>query len=83
MKYSPFIPLPLTIRKSTLILDLDDPLNNRSTFQPHSKIESFQLGDPPFDVFKRPGLIPFLELVNQVLKPSFSRTAIGLTLSRF
>jgi TFIIF-interacting CTD phosphatase-like protein len=63
-----FVPPPRITGKRTLILDLDDTLIHRSTFPPHSKVEYFKLGTPEFYVFKRPGLVPFLELATRVFE---------------
>jgi import inner membrane translocase subunit TIM50 len=35
---------------------------------PHSKVEFFKIGTPEFYIFKRPGLIPFLELATRMFE---------------
>lgn len=57
-----FVPPPPAHQK-TLILDLDETLIHSSSFPPHSLVDAFKSGDPPFYVYKRPGLDNFLEFV--------------------
>lgn len=58
--YPPNFPPPPIESKKTLIFDLDETLIHSSDFPPHPKVESFKIGDPPYYVFKRPGLDDFL-----------------------
>lgn len=58
--YPPNFPPPPKGNKKTLIFDLDETLIHSSDFPPHPKVLSFKMGDPPFYVFKRPGLDDFL-----------------------
>jgi Dullard-like phosphatase family protein len=59
-----YVPPPPINDKKTLILDVDETLIHSSAFPPHSRVESFRIGDPQFFVFKRPGLDEFLKFVH-------------------
>jgi Dullard-like phosphatase family protein len=48
------------------VLDLDETLIHSADFPAHSQVESITLGDPPFYVFKRPGLDYFLHIVTSL-----------------
>ena len=48
--------------KKTLILDLDETLIHSSDSPPEDNISYFMIGDPPFYVYKRPGLDDFLKM---------------------
>lgn len=63
--YPPNFPPPPIPHKKTLIFDLDETLIHSSDFPPHSLVEAFKSGDPPFYVFKRPGLDDFLKKISQ------------------
>jgi RNA polymerase II subunit A small phosphatase-like protein len=56
--YHPPPPVP---GKKTLVLDLDQTLIYAANFPPHPEVQSFH--NPPFYIFKRPGLDEFLKLV--------------------
>ncbi|KAK8890870.1 hypothetical protein M9Y10_028069 [Tritrichomonas musculus] len=55
-------PPPPIEGKKTLILDLDETLIHSSDSLPPSSISFFISGDPPFYVYKRPGLDAFLQM---------------------
>lgn len=58
-------PPPPIEGKKTLILDLDETLIHSSDSLPNSSISYFTCGEPPFYVYKRPGLDKFLTMCNK------------------
>lgn len=54
-----------TTGRKTLVLDLDETLIHSSAIPPHDQVSFFMSGDPPFYVYKRPGLDDFLERVRE------------------
>jgi Dullard-like phosphatase family protein len=63
-----YTPPPSNSDKKTLVLDLDETLIHSSIMPPHSRTESFRLGEWGLYVFKRPGLDQFLEFVREAFE---------------
>ena len=60
-----FHPPPPVDGRKTLILDLDETLVHSADYPPHDSVPFFLSGDPPFYVYKRPGLDGFLSFCHE------------------
>lgn len=56
-----FNSIPISKRK-ILVLDLDETLIHTCEFPPHPKVQTIKCGNPPVNVFKRPGVDSFIQL---------------------